>query len=254
MLIWPALIGALVLVIGSIRRFREYRSTVDVVTLVAGAAVAAPCSLSVARHRLSQRYDEISLIEFEILLWLLAGAASLGAFIYIAGVGNHELRRRLEGKSWPQCLLYWLGFVEYANPRWTPAESRVSVDAARRGRSGGSLLGLGVAVIAFGVLWALLGAGVRAVGVITVGVIALIGGSVDILAEVGSKRKAIRSRRTRCAQCGYDLRGLAEARCPECGLPFPEAWLEPGEPRRTPGELEREGGKYGRKDSASTDE
>ena len=28
----------------------------------------------------------------------------------------------------------------------------------------------------------------------------------------------------RCARCGYDLQGLTEPRCPECGTPFdPEA-------------------------------
>ena len=35
---------------------------------------------------------------------------------------------------------------------------------------------------------------------------------------------------SRCARCGYDLRGLPEARCPECGRPF-----EPEEPIRPSG-------------------
>jgi hypothetical protein len=37
---------------------------------------------------------------------------------------------------------------------------------------------------------------------------------------------AIRARRVRagkCAKCRYDLRGLGEARCPECGTPLPVA-------------------------------
>src|SRR5262249_29880399 len=29
----------------------------------------------------------------------------------------------------------------------------------------------------------------------------------------------------RCVRCGYDLHGLAEPRCPECGKEFPEEWL-----------------------------
>ena len=29
-----------------------------------------------------------------------------------------------------------------------------------------------------------------------------------------------------CLSCGYNLRGLTEPRCPECGAPFDEAFLE----------------------------
>ena len=28
-----------------------------------------------------------------------------------------------------------------------------------------------------------------------------------------------------CGECGYNLTGLAEPRCPECGTPFPQKWL-----------------------------
>ena len=31
---------------------------------------------------------------------------------------------------------------------------------------------------------------------------------------------------TCCTFCGYSLRGTQSARCPECGTPFPESWLE----------------------------
>ena len=33
-----------------------------------------------------------------------------------------------------------------------------------------------------------------------------------------------------CAHCGYDLRGLPEPRCPECGAPFVPADGEEKEP------------------------
>lgn len=29
-----------------------------------------------------------------------------------------------------------------------------------------------------------------------------------------------------CLECGYDLKGLPENRCPECGTPFPESAIE----------------------------
>jgi hypothetical protein len=37
----------------------------------------------------------------------------------------------------------------------------------------------------------------------------------------------------RCVRCRYDLRGLSEPRCPECGTPFDRP-LAPGEPQGTP--------------------
>ena len=30
---------------------------------------------------------------------------------------------------------------------------------------------------------------------------------------------------SRCTRCGYSLSGLTEARCPECGRPFPVYWI-----------------------------
>ncbi len=43
------------------------------------------------------------------------------------------------------------------------------------------------------------------------------------------KGRAERCRRAhRCVKCGYDLWGLTEPRCPECGMPFPKEsmfWL-----------------------------
>jgi hypothetical protein len=29
-----------------------------------------------------------------------------------------------------------------------------------------------------------------------------------------------------CRKCGYDIRGLPEPRCPECGTPFDPKWLQ----------------------------
>jgi hypothetical protein len=31
----------------------------------------------------------------------------------------------------------------------------------------------------------------------------------------------------RCSQCGYDLAGLSDLHCPECGKPFGPAWICP---------------------------
>ncbi len=59
----------------------------------------------------------------------------------------------------------------------------------------------------FGILiawWAILGAGIGAVH------------------HTIRRRRAARwrHRRPECVACGYDLRGLTEPRCPECGTPF----------------------------------
>ena len=44
-----------------------------------------------------------------------------------------------------------------------------------------------------------------------------------------------------CAECGYDLRGLEQLRCPECGLPFDPTYLPPADiPWLKRGERQRE--------------
>ena len=66
---------------------------------------------------------------------------------------------------------------------------------------------------------------------------------VAILAGFATYRQTLESERQRqglCANCGYDLRGLNTARCPECGAKLhpPRGWLR--EPER-PGEEEEAG-------------
>ncbi len=39
-----------------------------------------------------------------------------------------------------------------------------------------------------------------------------------ILLAPGAIRRTYRRRHNRCTACGYDLRGSADARCPECGV------------------------------------
>lgn len=38
--------------------------------------------------------------------------------------------------------------------------------------------------------------------------------------------RAIELKKGKCRSCGYDLRGLSESRCPECGTPFDPAIAE----------------------------
>ncbi len=50
---------------------------------------------------------------------------------------------------------------------------------------------------------------------------------------VDYRRRRIRQR-GRCRQCGYNLRGLTEPRCPECGTPFDSSLVQTGEMTRSP--------------------
>jgi len=67
-------------------------------------------------------------------------------------------------------------------------------------------------------------------------VIALMYGPSSVLATAAllvmhrKGRSARRRRAHQCTECGYDLWGLIEPRCPECGTPFPKEsmyWLPP---------------------------
>ncbi|UCG33887.1 MAG: hypothetical protein JSU68_04465 [Phycisphaerales bacterium] len=95
---------------------------------------------------------------------------------------------------------------------------------------GGTISGIGHASILgfFGIM----------IGIPIIG-LATLGAFISVMAYIalGSGRKARRRARRVCSECGYDLRGLTTARCPECGTPFDARFLPkpivPPQPRDT---------------------
>lgn len=61
--------------------------------------------------------------------------------------------------------------------------------------------------------WALLGLGAFQFG----GIGGILGGLIGIAVMRAGANRALQGR---CSHCGYDLRGLLERRCPECGKSF----------------------------------
>lgn len=55
-----------------------------------------------------------------------------------------------------------------------------------------------------------------------------------LLFAPGALRRTIRTRRNRCTTCGYDLRGLATSRCPECGTDATDKLKAPAEELQAP--------------------
>ena len=76
-----------------------------------------------------------------------------------------------------------------------------------------SLVGLLLSLAAWGAVWAM--------PYVTLTILSLIG----LLSLFGIFYLPMHRRRERkklglCLECGYDLRGLGELRCPECNTPF----------------------------------
>jgi hypothetical protein len=72
--------------------------------------------------------------------------------------------------------------------------------------------------------------------------------ALPVAARRLARRASARECQPTCAKCGYDLRGLTIARCPECGEPFHPALLttapssaSPNEKASGPGRVEGDG-------------
>jgi hypothetical protein len=71
--------------------------------------------------------------------------------------------------------------------------------------------------------WAAIGFELYIVIWLAIGVVWLL---CSVIAFIGGLRWNPRRDRGKCRKCGYDLRGLPEARCPECGAKFDKNVLQ----------------------------
>ncbi|HVP12573.1 MAG TPA: hypothetical protein VMV94_15465 [Phycisphaerae bacterium] len=156
-----------------------------------------------------------------------------------------RLRLRLKDRTRQEKLLFWLGFTSLGRPpaiveseaRAIPRDSKFDNWVRERGTFSIKLsAALGVLVLVMFLVggFAILG---RTVGGRLGGDLVAWGGAWLLIGLSGSAAYAywlwritmLRHKRhhgsmglwgKKCLNCGYDLRGLRERRCPECGTPF----------------------------------
>jgi hypothetical protein len=176
-----------------------------------------------------------------ISLWSGASILLLLTIAQTQIVARSYYAARLKGKDWFDRALFTAGLVwcgphpeeiEYSQSARTAAE--VTVPRPMRY----VLLFSGIGLLLAGLTTNLFvggNSGLERVCVYlyTVGALCTVGGVVDlfIAAQTRKWRVADSGGPKHCEKCGYDLRGLTEARCPECGHAFPSEWLKDEWPR-----------------------
>lgn len=117
-------------------------------------------------------------------------------------------------------LLFCAYLFGIATASWPLTQYRVGILVATAGASGFACVAIGNMVVAhmngqIRRMWLLC----TAAPIVWL-VMFVIGALVISLCVCIRKRRWPQYPRGHCAQCGYCLRGLREARCPECGSPF----------------------------------
>jgi hypothetical protein len=176
-----------------------------------------------------------------LLTVLIFPAATLFYFVSFILIERWVLRDDEAAIVWATVLTcmfmagYWL-MLWFRSVAWT------------RARVGRTLWSVGGAVFAGGVIGVLLSHSIEYTNVIGTCLGALCAVVIWIIATIFVWRETEAERAARlaragadvlvCPACGYNLTGLRESRCPECGASFTLNELLAAQPSRAPAEIE----------------
>ncbi|HYO08978.1 MAG TPA: zinc ribbon domain-containing protein [Tepidisphaeraceae bacterium] len=178
----------------------------------------------------------ISRILLTILLFPLAAVFNFVVFVVLERQLS-DYREALVPAALTDAFIvgYWL-LLWRRTVRWTPARLRLTAWAGGGAAAAGAILGWGVNRFTYG----------DAIG-IYIGVIAAallwLAATVLVWRETPPERSQRLSRAGAeavvCPACGYNLTGLREARCPECGASYTLNDLFASQPARAAVEVEQ---------------
>ncbi len=185
------------------------------------------CTLSVVAYMLA-----IAITVYAIVSWargagltsdwwvVLCGALYLGPPVWMnyawrKGVFSRQRSEQLKFWAATRTFLLWCGLI------WTIV----------------ALVGLAVMAIVSWAFWMVPEDPLPAISVC-----GFLAGGLAMLWGWTVTRKRLRFFEGKCVQCSYDLRGLTEPRCPECGTRFNPADLEEDRAGRASAPADRPGG------------
>lgn len=220
-----AFIIAAVMLPGNMLRWIRYRTLGDFLAAAANIALLAAAAWDWWGWNSGR---VLSQLVISVVLWSVTGVLVLLFLLQTQIVAPEYYQQRVKGKDWMERALFAAGFVWFGVPpdELDPHFGRRignSEDANRPARYVWLICGLVFFMLA--VAQELLIPDWSPVKRLTVhcwtlGLLCLAVGAVDVFVVRQRRKLRTLAPLTHCEKCGYDLRGLLEPRCPECGRPF----------------------------------
>jgi len=228
-----AVVVSSVLLPGNAMCYVRYRTLGDALATGACACIAVAASWDLWGWQTVFPDNHLSALIVTGILWSCAAIVVLFAFVQTRVIAASYYKARVAKLGPVRRFLFFFGFAWVGEDPTALRGVRtvVAVDSSLAIRpkrrlllwSGLALIGLGIAgttqVGSHGMI------GYLSIRVFTVGLLCLAGFAIDSFVHTQREKHIVVGGRdpAECVSCGYNLRGLPEKRCPECGTEFGNA-------------------------------